>query len=197
MNFSELLHITIVLFIIMDSLGNVPLFLSVLKPFEPAHQRKIIMREMLIALAVMIFFLFFGRAFFALLKINQCTLQIAGGIILFMIAIKMVFSSEKEDIGKKPPREPLIVPLAIPATAGPGILATITLYGGGLEGSKWVALIAVIIAWLFSLPVLLLSSQLKKVLGINGLIAIERLFGYLVVLIAANTTLKGFVSCFL
>lgn len=196
MNIGSLFHTAFVFFIILDALGNVPLFLSILKPFDPPHQRRIILREMLIALAVMIFFLFFGQGFFSLLNIRQSSLQIAGGIILFIISIRMVFSMKMHGKGKGSAREPMIVPLAIPAIAGPGILTTISLYGGGLQGNKLSTLIAILIAWAFSVPILLLSSQLKKILGTNGLIAVERLFGYLVVLIAAQTTLNGIVSTF-
>lgn len=196
MNFETLFHVTFVLFVVMDSLGCVPLFLSILKPFEPKVQRRIILREMVIALGVMIFFLFFGQEFFKLINIQQAALQIAGGIILMIIGIRMIFAKHVDDTVKRSLKEPLIVPMAIPAIAGPGILATISLYGGGLEGSKVITLIGILIAWLLSLPILLLSSTLKKILGINGLIAVERLFGYLIVLISAQTAVNGIIATF-
>ncbi len=195
MDFIELFQTTLIFFIILDALGNVPLFLTILKPFEGAHQRRIIFREMVIALVVMIFFLFFGKEFFQLLNIKQASLQIAGGIILFIIAIRMIFSSHSNEKTPKTTKEPLIVPLAVPAIAGPGILATISVYGG-IEGNKLATLIAIFLAWGFSVPILLISSNLKKLLGTNGLIAIERLFGYLVALISAQTTLDGILASF-
>lgn len=195
MNIADFLQTTLVFFIIMDALGCVPLFLTILKPFDVKDQRRIIFREMIIALVVMIVFLFFGKAFFSLLAINQSSLQIAGGIILFIIAVKMVFSSQMPEKETRSTKEPLIVPLAIPSIAGPGILATISLYAG-IEGNKTATLLAVILAWLFSLPIALLSSNLKRILGTNGLIAVERLFGYLIVLISAQTTIDGIIASF-
>lgn len=176
----------------MDSLGNIPLFISILKDFDPKTQRKIILREMIIALMLMILFLFFGKGFLSILNIKSSALQITGGIILFLISIKMVFSSPKQSI-KKNPKEPLIVPLAVPLVAGPGILAFITLYGGD---STLTAFIALVLAWGLSLPCLLLASFFKSLFGDNGLVAIERLFGYIIVLISAQMAINGLLMAF-
>lgn len=201
MNLSSLLHTTLIFLFVLDPIGNIPLFVSVLRPFDPAHQRKIILREMVIALFVMLLFLFFGHAFFHLLHIDTPSLQIAGGVILFLIAIKMIIAlpeKQKKKVSTKEPfKEPLIVPLAIPAVAGPAILATISLYGGGVDASKVETILAILISWGISLPILLLSSLLRKTLGDNALIAIERLFGYLLVLISVQMAfagLKAFIS---
>lgn len=196
MDISRILHTAVVFWIILDSLGNVPLFVTALKHFEPKKQRRIILREMLIALGVMILFLFFGEAFFKMLNIQKSSLQIAGGVILFLISIQMVFASHKKEEKRLLPKDPLIVPLAIPATTGPGVLTMISLYAGGLETSKLEVFIAIFLAWLFSLPVVLLSTLLKRLLGDNGLIALERLFGYIIVLIAMNVMLSGLFSIF-
>ncbi len=178
----------------MDSLGTLPVFVSLLKHFEPSKQYKIITRELLAALGLMILFLYFGQTFLGLLNISHSTLQIAGGTILFLIAIKMIFakpSFEKQE--KRLPRDPLIVPLAVPSIAGPGILATITLYGGGIE-NKATVLLAIVIAWALSLVVLLLSPFLNTRLGENGVVAIERLFGYIIVLISTQMAFTGLVA---
>jgi len=189
----DLFHMTFLFLIVMDPLGNVPIFVGILKHFDPLKQRKIIIRELLIALSIMIIFLFFGQGFFQLLNVSESSLQMAGGIILFIIAIRMIFAAPGQESSGRIPKDPLIVPLAVPAVAGPAILATMTLYGG-TGGNKLLVLIAVVIAWLFLLPTLLFSPLLKKLLGENGIIAAERLFGYLVVLVSTQMALSGLIS---
>lgn len=189
------LHMVFLFWIVMDPLGNVPIFVGLLKHFDPAKQRRIILRELLIALGVMFCFLFFGQGFFHLLNISGPSLQVSGGTILFIIAIKMIFSSPKPEQAGRIPKDPFIVPLAVPAVAGPAILATITLYGGGLENNVLV-LIAIIIAWACLLPILMFASILKQLLGDNGVVAVERLFGYIVVLVSAQMALTGLLDVF-
>lgn len=192
----NLLHMTFLFWIVLDPLGNVPIFVGILRHFDPRKQRKIIWREMLISLGVMVLFLFFGEGFFALLNVSQSSLQIAGGIILFIIAIRMIFAHPRTGEVGQVPKDPLIVPLAIPAVAGPAILATLTLYGGS-DKNNLLVLLALFIAWVASVPILLFSSFLKNILGENGLTAIERLFGYVIILIAAQMALTGFVEALL
>lgn len=188
---SDLVHMVFLFFIVIDALGNVPIFLGMLHRYPPVRQRQIILRELLLALACMVFFLFFGKEFFTLLHISSSSLQIAGGIILLLIAIQMIFANPRlEEHEKKSTKEPLLVPLAIPAIAGPGILATITLFGGG-GYNKCVILFALVLAWFLSLPILLFSSYIKVWLGENGITAVERLFGYLLVLISGQMILSG------
>lgn len=179
--------------IVMDPLGNVPIFVGVLRSFDPERQRKIILRELLIALGFMILFLFFGQGFFRVLNVSTSSLQMAGGIILFIIAIRMIFAAPGQHKGGRIAKDPLIVPLAVPAVAGPAILATMTLYGGAAE-NKLLVLLAVFIAWLCLLPTLIFSPYLKKLLGDNGIIAAERLFGYIVVLVSTQMALSGLIS---
>jgi len=191
----SLFHLVFLFWIVMDSLGTLPLFVSLLKHFDPPTQRKIICREMLIALGLMIFFLFFGKGFFSFLHISHSSLQISGGIILFLLAVKMIFSTPELERKTRIPKDPLIVPLAVPSIAGPGILAIITLYAGGIA-NNFTVLLAIIIAWGFSLPLLLLSSTLTKLFGENGITATERLFGYILVLISTQMAFSGFTAAF-
>ncbi|HXW60710.1 MAG TPA: MarC family protein [Myxococcota bacterium] len=189
---SSLFHMTFLFWVILDSPGNIPLFVSLLKPFDPPRQRKIIWRELIISLIVMLLAFFFGTAFFKVLGINTYALMIAGGIILFILAVRMIFPPPVPENGKKqPPKEPLIVPLAVPAVAGPGIIATIALYSSQIGGNKLIVFFAILLSWAASVPVLLFSSWLKQLLGQNGLIATERLLGYLVVLISSDMALNG------
>ncbi len=191
----DLFNMAFLFFIVLDPPGNVPIFVGVLKHFDPITQRKIIIRELLISLGFMIIFLIFGEGFFKILNVSQASLQVAGGIILFIIAIPMIFASPTHDNIGKIPKDPLIVPLAVPAIAGPGILANITLYAGSGE-NKFLVFLAIFIAWLTLVPILLFSSYLKKLLGENGLTAVERLFGYLVVLLGAQMSIEGILASF-
>jgi multiple antibiotic resistance protein len=187
----SLFQLVFLFWVIMDSLGTLPIFVSLLKHLEPSKQYRVITRELLIALGLMILFLYFGQTFLKLMQISHATLQITGGAVLFLLAVKMIFSkpSIEQNEKKKIPKDPFIVPLAIPLIAGPGILATITLYAG-IE-NQFTVLLAIIIAWFLSLVVLLLSPFLNTRLGVNGVVAIERLFGYIIVLIATDMAYQG------
>ena len=181
----------LLLFLVIDPFGNIPFFLSVLKHIEYRRQRRIIIREMVIALAVLVFFLFTGRYLLLLLDISAPALSMAGGIILFLIALKMIFSDTEEIFGKSPEGEPLIVPLAIPFIAGPSALATVLLLMAR-EPSRWLEwLIALIAAWFLAACILSLSSEISRMLGHRVLIAIERLMGMLLTTIAVELFIKG------
>lgn len=179
------------LFLLMDSVGNIPLYLSILKNFDSRRQRVIIFREMAIALVIMFFFMFLGDALMNFLGISDSTIQIAGGLILFLICLKMIFPS-KDDPQEKIPsdEEPLIVPLAVPFVAGPAVLAAIMIYSRQ-EINLWTMSGAILIAWAASLVVLLASSFLKSILGWRGITAIERLMGLILILIATEMFLSG------
>lgn len=192
----------LVLFLIMDPFGNIATFLAILKKVDRKRRQFIIMREMLIALIVMIFFSFLGKLFMETLHISPITVHIASGTILFLVAIKILFpgitsfrSQLQKGIGEE---EPFVVPLAIPLIAGPSLLATIILYAQ-MEPSQLVMLVAVCLAWLLSCTVLFFSPLLQRILTNNGLIACERLMGMVLVLLAIQRFLEGIqlfaVSC--
>lgn len=195
MNLDNFLHMTFVFWVLMDAIGNIPIFVALLSQYEPKRQRQIILREMFIALIIMIIFLFFGEGILELLNIDTPTLQIAGGIIIFLIALRLLFAPPRDETKVHLQREPLIVPLAVPSVGGPGILAAISLWGG-LGENKIALLSAVVLAWLLSLPFVLLAPFFRKIVGDNGLTALERLFGYLIALIAIDMALNGFVATF-
>jgi multiple antibiotic resistance protein len=182
----------ILLFLVLDPLGNIPVFLSVLHQFDSKRKRKIIFRELCIALGVLLGFLFAGKYILSFLQIDEPTLSIAGGIILFMIAIKMIFPISKWNFDEEPKAEdPVIVPLAIPLIAGPSALTTILLLVTQ-EPSRWFDwFIALIAAWAISAVILLSSSWLGKIFGEKGLIALERLMGMLLTTIAVQMFLTG------
>lgn len=185
-----LISAALLLFLVMDPLGNIPLFLTALKGVAPERRLKVIIRELLIALLVMIIFLFSGQAFLSALHISEPALTATGGVILFLIALKMIFPQES-DSHKTIIEEPFIVPLAIPYVAGPSALATLLLIMNG-EPHRWPEwLAALFLAWLASGLILMCADPLAKVLRNRGLIAIERLMGMILVAIAIQMLLDG------
>ncbi|EGG29522.1 Multiple antibiotic resistance (MarC)-related protein [Aequoribacter fuscus] len=181
----------VTLALVMDPLGNVPLFLSVLKDVPQERRFKVILRELVIALAVMLLFLFAGEKVLNLLGLQQEAIAIAGAIILFLIAIRMIFPSPHGIMGETPEGEPFIVPLAIPAIAGPSVLAIAMLLVSNDPARMVEWTIALICAWLATSVVLLASPLLLRALGNRGLIASERLMGMVLVIIAVQMFFDG------
>lgn len=186
----NLFSIAFSLFLLMDSVGNVPLYLSILKNLDPKRQRVVILREMIIALVIIVLFMFLGDGLMTFLQISDSTIQIAGGIILFLICLKMIFPS-KEDPQEHIPinEEPLVVPLAVPLVAGPAVLAAVMIYSR--QEPYWEIIGAIFIAWFVSLIILLSSSYLKNLLGWRGLTALERLMGLILILISVQMFMTG------
>jgi multiple antibiotic resistance protein len=185
-----LLSAVTTLVLIMDPFGNIPMFISALKKVSPERRRRVLIRELLIALAIMIVFLFIGNSFLALLHIKEYSLGIAGGLILFIISIKLVFNNECEAKSNPKEEEPFIVPLAIPLIAGPASLSLILILAAGTAGIIN-TLIAVIAASVVNSAVLLLSSPISDMLGKKGIAALERLSGMLLVLMSVNMIMNG------
>lgn len=186
----SLFSITVVLFLIMDPLGNINSYLNLTKELNPKRQHWVILREMLIALAVMIGFNYLGEVIFDLLELSETTVRISSGVILFLIAIKILFTAPDSLRANLPKGEPFIFPFAVPLIAGPGLLATIMLYAH-LEPYQSVMLAAILIAWTLSVVILYFSKPIKDVLKQNGLMATERLIGMVLVLIAIQRLLEG------
>ena len=179
------------LFLVMDPLGNIPLFLSVLKQLPEERRRLVLRRELLIAYLVLLIFLVLGPYILSFLEVSEEAIRIGGGIVLFLIAIKMVFPQEGGLLGKTPDGEPFIVPLAIPLIAGPSSLAMIMLMRKSAE-DQWLDMwLAVTAAWVVSALILLASRRLYVLLGERGLIAIERLMGMVLIIMAVQMLLEG------
>lgn len=189
----NLYTVAITLVLVMDPLGNIPVFLSVLKRFEPRRQIRIIIREVAIAFVVLTVFLFFGSYIMNWLSLSTDALSIAGGIILFLIAIRMIFPPEKKDTDDEEEEEPFIVPLAVPLTAGPSALAMVLLFATRDPDKIFSLFAAVIIATFIFLVILLCAPFLMKVLGRRGLIAVERLMGMILTTVAVQMLLSGIV----
>lgn len=181
----------VLLFLVMDPLGNIPLFLSALKQVPAERLRRVILREMGFALAILMLFLFLGGQMLRLLGLSQAALSAAGGIILMIIALRMVFPSRETSLHEEVQAEPFIVPLAIPYIAGPSALATVLLLMSR-EPDRWMEWTgALLLAWGLCLPIMLLATRLRQRLGERGLIAIERLMGLILVTIAVEMLLGG------
>ncbi|MFK8030429.1 MAG: YhgN family NAAT transporter [Gammaproteobacteria bacterium] len=186
----------VMLFLIMDPLGNLPVFLSVLKNVPAERRQKIIVRELLMALVVMLIFLFAGRHILAFLHVRQEAVSISGGIILFIIGLKMIFpgrgSSWADDSDGD--SEPFLVPLAIPMVAGPSLLAALMLITSGEEGRMLDWVIALMAAWFVTAVILFFSNTFFKLLGHRGLIAVERLMGMVIIMISVQMFLDGIID---
>ena len=191
----DILSAGLPLLLIMDPLGNIPVFLSVLKKVEnESRKRKILIRELAIALIVLLVFLFVGQYFLEWLNLRQEAVHIAGGIVLFLIALRMIFPTEKGVMGDLPEGEPFIVPLAVPLLAGPSTLAMLILLARSQPDRIFEWFIAVIGAWLVTSLIMLSSGKLHKLLGMRGLIAVERLMGMVLVAISVQMLLDGITT---
>jgi multiple antibiotic resistance protein len=179
----------ITLFLIMDPLGNVPLFLSVLRGVPAERRRAVLVREVLLAYVVLIVFLVAGGSVTRYLHLQQESLSIAGGIVLFLIALRMIFPNEHGLIGDTIDGEPFLVPLAIPLFAGPSTLAALLLLRSTLSLAGLFS--AMTIAWAASAAILLASTFFYRVLRERGLMAMERLMGMLLVMVAVQMLMDG------
>ena len=184
------------LIIIMDPIGNVPVFLSILKNIPLERRKKIIIRELIIAFAILLFFMFIGRYLLQLLQIEQSSLGIAGGIILFIIAIRMIFPGTKPMFTHNEEAEPLVVPLAIPMLAGPSAIAAVILLMAQ-EPGRWIECgFVVFVASLISGIILISSEALGSKLGNRALTAIERLMGIFLIMVSVDFILDGIKQTF-
>ena len=193
----EIISAATLLFLVMDPLGNIPIFLSVLEDVAPERRTRVLIRELLLAFVVLVLFLFFGQYVLGFLQLSQHSIRIAGGIILFLIALKMVFpvkrsAHEVEEIQG----EPLLVPLAIPMVAGPSAMAIVMLMATNNPDRMMDWLLALFAAWLLSSLILVSANGLKRFLGQRGLIAMERLMGMLLIALAVQMLLEG-ISAYL
>ena len=179
------------LFLILDPLGNIPVFLGLLKPLPAARRRIVLARELLIALVVLMLFLWGGKYLLELMHLRQESVSIAGGIVLFLIGLRMIFPPPEGLMGDLPGGEPFIVPMAIPLVAGPSGMAAVMLMGSDEPNRlmEWSG--ALLIAWGATAAILFSATYLYRWLGTRMLIAIERLMGMLLVAISVQMFLDG------
>jgi MarC family membrane protein len=181
----------VILLLVTDPIGNIPIFVTLLRPVPPRRRVRVIVRECAIALAVLVTFALFGRWLLELFGLSDRSLNLAGGVILFVIAMRMIFRSPEGIFGDSPSGEPLIVPLAIPSIAGPAAIATVILLVSRAPQRlpEWLA--AVVIVMVVSLVTLLLAERISRWVGERALAAFERLMGLLLTAIAVEMLLRG------
>ena len=181
----------VILLLVLDPIGNVPVFVSLLRQVDPARRRRVITRECAIALVVLLTFVVFGRALLDLLGLSDHALNLAGGVIMFLIALRMIFRTDEGLYGDLPSGEPFIVPLAIPSIAGPAAIATVVLLVSRAPQRlpEWLAAVAVAMAVTF--VVLVFAERISRWAGERVLTAFERLMGLLLTAIAVEMLLRG------
>lgn len=188
------LSAVLLLFLVADPFGNIPIFISALRDVPPQRRLFIVLRECLIAFVVLTIFVFAGRPFLQTLGLSEIALQIGGGVVLMLVALRMVFPTPEGVFGQAPGGEPFIVPLAVPALAGPSALATVLLLVSRDPARlwQWVAAIAVVMA--VSAVVLAFSERIMRILGERVTLAFERLLGLVLAAIAVELVLRGVKS---
>jgi MarC family membrane protein len=182
----------LILVLVMDPLGNIPVFLALLKQVDAARRVRVILRECCIAFAVLLVFVFTGRQLLSLLGLSDSSLNIAGGVILFLIALRIIFKHPEGVFGDSAYEgEPFIVPLAIPSIAGPTAIATVVLLVSRAPERilEWVVALAVAMA--ITLALLLFAERVSKLVGEPGLRALERLMGLILTAVAVEMLLRG------
>jgi len=185
-NFS-IISTAILLFFILDPLGNVPLILSILKDINKQDHRRIIIRETLFGLLILLVFLFFGEEFLSIFHLETHSITLAGAIIFFIIAVKMIFPDPNSELfSSKKGEDPIVVPIAMPMIAGPAAIATILVLAKTNPGDTGSLFVSLLLAWFLSSLVLLFSPNLYKILKEKGLTALERLMGMLLLIMSVQ-----------
>jgi multiple antibiotic resistance protein len=186
----SLLTIVLTLFLIMDPIGNISSFLAMTDQIGPRRQKFVILRELFFALFFMFLFNYIGETLLIFLELSPVSLRLSSGVILFLVAIKLLFPAENSFRNNLPSGEPFLIPLAIPLIAGPSLLATIMLYTN-LETCKKLMFAGILFSWMLAVVVLLLGPQLNRLLGKNGLMACERLMAMVLVMLAIQRFMEG------
>jgi len=188
----EFTSAVLTLIIVLDPLGNIPNFMAAMRSVPDARRFRVVARELLIALVILLGVFFCGRTVMKLLSLSDDALRISGGIVLFLIALRMVFPPETHDRMEHPPEEePFIVPLATPLVAGPSVMATIMFIAERQPERRFEWLLALFLAWLATAFILLAAPFLARVLQRRGLMAVERLMGMILVVVSVQMFLDG------
>lgn len=187
----EVLSTALTLLLVMDPLGNIPNFMSALKTVPEARRPGIILRECLFALGILLAVFAGGRGFMAVFGLSAEALRISGGIMLFLIAIRMIFPPQGYERGEHMEEEPFIVPLATPMIAGPSLIATIMILTGNPANPRLDIFTAIVSSWAVSTGILLSAPFFARILRRRGLMAVERLMGMLLIVVSVQMFLDG------
>ncbi|MBP8203052.1 MAG: hypothetical protein KAX70_03940 [Pseudomonas sp.] len=190
----EIFGIAALIFLVTDPFGNIAIFIAALKNVPAKRRLWIAGRELLFALALLLLFLTFGATVLSALGLSREATAIAGGIILFVIAMRLIFPGPQGVLGDVPDGEPMLVPLATPAVAGPSALAVLMTLRNTHEGPLWELYVAVLLAWAATAFILLQASLLQRFLGPRGLTAVERLMGMLLIMLSVDMLLDNLQS---
>ena len=190
MSWPDIAAVAATLFFVMDPIGNMPAFNALLSRFDVRRRAKITARELVIALGILLVFLFAGTKVLEFLGLSQSSLSISGGVLLFLIALRMIFPSADRHT-HVPDEEPLVVPLAMPMVAGPSTIAVLLLLSSNEPERIWEWCLALVLAWIASTVLLVSSPYFLRKLGDRGLRALERLMGMLLVMLATQLLLDG------
>lgn len=191
----SIISVIVTLFVTLNALGNIPLFIAMLKDFEPSKQRTIIIRELSVALLIMLIFSYFGDGVLEILNVNIPILRVAGGMLLFLISMDLVFPKERSPT-EAIKEEPFIVPLAIPIVTGPATISMVMVFSHEIQ-NQFIMVFCIFMAWLPSITALLLASFLKRVLGEKVLLGFERIAGLILTFISVQmftTGLREFIE---
>jgi MarC family membrane protein len=187
----EFLSAVVLLILVLDPVGNLPLVSSLLQRVDPVRRRRVVVRECIIAYGILLLFMFGGQRLLDLMHLSEISLSIAGGVILFMIAIRMVFGDTEGAFGDTMDREPFIVPLAIPFIAGPSALATVMLMVSREPAKTWTWVGALTLVMVITTIILALADRIERLIGKRGVQALERLMGLILTAIAVEMLLGG------
>jgi MarC family membrane protein len=188
----------VLLLLVLDPFGSLPIFISVMRGVDPARRTRVALREVSIAFGVLFAFMFGGQGFLTVMRLSERSLEVAGGVILLIIAVRMIFASGGEiyaaDGGQ---REPFIFPLAVPLLAGPSAMATVLLLASRQPERLLDWMGALTVAMTVSGVVLLGADRIRKLLGSSMVSAIEKLMGLVLTAIAVEMILAGLKRYFL
>ncbi|MBN2578030.1 MAG: NAAT family transporter [Pirellulales bacterium] len=192
----EGISLGLTLFLVMDPLGNVPVFLGCLRGVDDRRRLRVVVRESVFALVILLLFLFFGTTLTGILQIHTEALQISGGVLLFLISVGMIFPRSKHSNAAEQPleEEPFIVPLATPLVAGPSCMAILMVLVSQHPERTWFFAVILLMAWAPTALILMLAAPLSRLLGPRGLAACERLMGMILTVIAVQMLLDGVKS---
>lgn len=186
----NIFKIAVVFFIVTNPIGNSPMILALVKDFDFERQKKILLRETFFALILVLFFQYCGEAFLSLLHIQDYALTISGGLLLFLVALSMIFVDRSSTDASSLKQEPFIVPIATPLLSGPGLLSIVMLKSK-LEDNDFIITSAILIAWIGVVAVMAAAPYLQKLLGKRGLAALEQLMGLILAMISMGMIVTG------
>ncbi len=188
----------ILLLLVLDPLGSLPVFIPIMRNVPPERRTRVAVREVSIAFVVLFAFMFLGDSFLSVMHLSERSLEVAGGVILMIIAIRMIFGASGESAyGMEPGKEPFIFPLAVPLLAGPSAMATVLLLASRQPDRIYEWIGALSTALLVSGLVLVLADRIRKLLGDSVVSALEKLMGLVLTAIAVEMVLAGLKRYFI